>query len=50
MDACKRRARALSRQADAVLATLDEVHEARPEIETALVFLGKVQDLGNGAG
>ena len=49
MDACKRRARTLSRQTDEVLSTLDESHEARPELETAVVFLGKVQDLGNGA-
>ena len=50
MDACKRRARGLSRQVDIVLAHLEPEHEARPELETASVFLGKVQDLGNGAG
>lgn len=50
MDACKRRARGLSRQVEAVLTQLDTEHEARPELETASVFLGKVQDLGNGTG
>ena len=49
MDASKRRARVLSRQVEAVLETLDAEHEARPELETAAVFLGKVLDLGNGA-
>ena len=47
LDACKRRARHLSRQTESVLATLNEDHEARPELETAVIFLGKVQDLGN---
>lgn len=50
MDACKRRAKGLSRQVDAVLADLSSEHEARPELETASVFLGKVQELGNGTG
>lgn len=50
MDACKRRARALSRQTEEILSTLEDGHEARPELETARVFLGKVQDLGNGTG
>ncbi len=50
MDACKRRAKTLSRQADEVLSTLAEDDEARLELETALVFLGKVLDLGNGTG
>jgi hypothetical protein len=49
MDACKRRARILSRQVDAVLETLDSDHEARSELETAAIFLAKVLDLGNGA-
>ena len=49
MDACKRRSRALSRQVDAMLLGLEEDHEARAELETAAVFLGKVQDLGNGS-
>jgi hypothetical protein len=49
LDACKRRARRLSRQVDEVLAGLDDGHEARPELETAVVFLGKVQDLGSRA-
>ena len=49
MDACKRRARALSRQVDEALTGLDADHEARPELETAAVFLSKVLDLGNGA-
>ena len=50
MDASKRRARALSREVDAVLTGLKAEHEARPELETASVFLGKVQDLGTGRG
>jgi predicted nucleic acid-binding Zn-ribbon protein len=49
MDACKRKARTLSRQLDGVLASLEPEHDARPELETAMVFLGKVQDLGSGA-
>jgi hypothetical protein len=48
MDACKRRARSLSRQLDAVLPGLAPDHDARPELETAAVFLAKVLDLGNG--
>ena len=50
LEACKRRARTLSRQVDEVLGGLDDGHGARPELETAAVFLGKVQDLGNRAG
>ena len=49
MDACKRRAKALSRDVVGVLESLDEGHEARDELATAVVFLTKVQDLGNGA-
>jgi hypothetical protein len=48
MGACKRRAKALSRDVEAVLANLDTELDAREELETAAVFLGKVQDLGNG--
>jgi hypothetical protein len=47
LDACKRRARHLTRQAEEVLATLDETDVARAELATAIVFLAKVQDLGN---
>jgi predicted nucleic acid-binding Zn-ribbon protein len=47
LDACKRRARVLSREVDEVLAALGEDHEARSELETAAVFLVKVQDLGS---
>ena len=47
MDTCKRRAKTLSRQVDEVLTGLEDGHEARPELETAAVFLGKVQDLGS---
>jgi hypothetical protein len=47
LDACKRRARVLAREVEAVLAELDDGHEARPELETAAGFLVKVQDLGN---
>lgn len=49
MDACKRRAKHLTREAASVLESLEPEHEARAELETAVVFLGKVQDLGNGA-
>ena len=48
MGACKRRARSLARDVEAVLETLGDGHEAREELETAAVFLGKVQDLGEG--
>jgi predicted nucleic acid-binding Zn-ribbon protein len=48
MDASKRRAKALAREVDAVLRSLDETHEARPELATAAMFLAKIQDLGNG--
>jgi predicted nucleic acid-binding Zn-ribbon protein len=50
MDACKRKAKQLTRHTESVLSSLDEGHDARSELETAVVFLGKVQDLGNGAG
>jgi len=49
LGACKRRGRALSARIEDVLAGLDTDHEARPELETALVFLEKVQQLGEDA-
>ena len=48
MGACKRRAKTLSRDVDAMLTDLGPEDEARVELETAAMFLGKVQDLGNG--
>ena len=48
LDASKRRAKALTRDVAVMLVELPEGHEARPELETAIVFLTKVQDLGNG--
>jgi hypothetical protein len=47
LEACKRRARHLTRQTEEVLAALDEDDVARAELATAVIFLGKVQDLGN---